>query len=50
MTPELALHIINAYPLTTPLVHFSGFLAVDNFGQRVLNAWPDIRQVVDLFR
>lgn len=48
MSPEFLQQLITDYPLTTPLVHLTGFLNLDDFVGRTLNAWPDIRQILDL--
>lgn len=50
MTPEFAVALVQNYPLTTPLVHLTGTLRIDNFLERTLNAWPSIQQVLQLFQ
>ncbi|KQB86079.1 hypothetical protein [Corynebacterium lowii] len=49
MSPELLTQIINDYPLTTPLVHLTGTLNLDDFAERTLNAWPDTRQLIEYY-
>ena len=49
MTPEFVMTLVRDYPLTTPLVHLTGTLRLDNFLDRTLNAWPSIQQVLQLF-
>ncbi|WPF65983.1 MULTISPECIES: hypothetical protein [unclassified Corynebacterium] len=49
MSPELLTQIINDYPLTTPLIHLSGSLDLDNFVERTLNVYPDTRQVIEYY-
>lgn len=49
MNPGLLYEIYTDYPLTTPLVFLEGSLRVDRFFTRTINAWPDIKQVIDYF-
>lgn len=49
MNIEFIQQLITDYPLTTPLVSITGSLALDDFFGRTLNAWPDVRQIVNLF-
>lgn len=48
MTPEFFMHLITSYPLTTPLVYLTGQLDLSDVGGRTLDAWPDIRQIVEI--
>lgn len=48
MTPEFALMLIREYPLTTPLIHLTGFPTIENFWGRTLNAWPSVKQPLEL--
>ncbi len=49
MSPEFLMQLVRDYPLTTPAFHLTGFPTIDDFWGRTLNAWPDIKQLFQIF-